>query len=117
MKELQQKELLRIVKFIEAIGCKYKIITDDGQEFGSLVVTEEKVRKRQAKRPWGELVGFYKDLLNLDSPIGEVQVVSCTDKNPKDLRGAICSYLGKHWGNGTYTTCINGDKIEILRTA
>ena len=117
MKELQQKELLRIVKFIEAIGCKYKIITDDGQEFGSLVVTEEKSHKRKAKRPYGELINFYKGLVDLNSPVGEVQVIPCNDYKPNELRGAICSYVGKSWGNGNYTTCVTDGKIEILRTA
>lgn len=117
MKELQEKELQKIVKFVEAIGCKYKIITVDGREFGSLNVTEEKVLKRKMKRPWGDLAKFYKTKLKFDCPVGEVQEVECGDYEPRDVRGAICSHLGKVWGNGTYATCVKDGKVEILRTA
>ena len=117
MKELQQKELLKIIKFIDAIGCKYKIITDDGQEFGELDVAEKKELKRHLKRPYGELAKYYKNKLNFDIAVGEVQEVDCGDILPNELRSAICSHLGKEWGNGTYATCIKDGKVEILRTA
>lgn len=117
MKELQQKELLKIIKFVDAIGCKYKIITDDGQEFGTLNVTEKKELKRNLKRPYGELSNYYKPKLNLGIAVGEVQEISSGDIPTEDLRSAICSHLGKEWGKGSYATCIKNGKVEILRTA
>lgn len=117
MKELQQKELLKIIKFLDAIGCKYKIITTDGQEFGELSVVEKKLLKRQLKRPYGDLSSFYKPKINLEIKIGDVQEIDCGNHNPTDMRSSICSYLGKVWGKGTYATCTKNNTVEILRTA
>jgi hypothetical protein len=117
MKELQQKELQKILRFLDAIDCKYKIITDDGQEFGGLSVVEKKILKRQLKRPYGDLSKFYKPKLNLQIKIGEVQEIDCEDHNPVDIRSSICSYLGKVWGKGTYTTCTKKNIVEVMKTA
>jgi hypothetical protein len=116
MKELQQKELQKILRFLDAIDCKYKIITDDGQEFGGLSVVEKKILKRQLKRPYGDLSKFYKPKLNLQVKIGEVQEIDCENYNPVDIRSSICSYLGKVWGKGTYTTCTKKNIVEVMKT-
>ena len=77
MKDIQLKEFQRAVKFIDALGCTYKIITPEGDEFGTLEVKATKDRKRAPLRyPYGEISKFYRPQLNLQAEIGEVQEIA-----------------------------------------
>lgn len=118
MKEIQLKELMRMIKFIEGTGCQYKIITPDGQEFGGLN-TKPQPKRAPLERPYGELISFYKPQINLDAPVGSVQEVSFGEYVPTKIQSGICSYLSREWGKDTYTTFINPKTslIEILRVS
>lgn len=119
MKEIQLKELHRCIKFIAGVGCRFKIITEDGQEFGDLqVVTEQPKGKRgPLKYPYGALTAWFRPRLDINAEVGSVQTIECGEFDAETLRGSLCSELGKRWGNDTYTSAIVGDHIEILRTA
>jgi len=119
MKEIQLKELTRSIKFIEGIGCKFKIIDPDGNEYGELEVVTPKQRKRRAPNrfPYGELREFYGSQIDLKAAVGSVQIVKIGDYEAEDIRSGVCSYLSTVWGRKTYTTCHgkDGKTIEVLR--
>jgi hypothetical protein len=118
MKDIQLKEFQRAVKFIDALGCTYKIITPEGEEFGTLEVKPIKDRKRAPLRyPYGEISKFYKPQLNLQAEIGEVQEIAIGKFTAEDIRSGVSSMLSREWGVDTYTTNINDSAVEILRTA
>lgn len=112
--DLKARELTRAINFIAAVGCKYKIITPDGKEFGEL-----KTLKRNA-RPhvdYGALRKHYKPQLNMDAVIGEIQFIDCGKFEPERIRSGMCAYLTAKWGPATYATTIKNNVIELLRTA
>jgi hypothetical protein len=118
MKDIQLKEFQRAVKFIDALGCTYKIITPEGDEFGTLEVKATKDRKRAPLRyPYGEISKFYRPQLNLQAEIGEVQEIALGKFTAEDIRKGVCSLLSKEWGIDTYTTNINDSAVEVLRIA
>jgi hypothetical protein len=118
MKEIQLKELHRCIKFIEGLGCHYRIIGPEGESFGDLEVVESKERTRgPLKYPYGSVAAWFRPLLNVNATIGEVQEVDCGTFEPAIVRSGICSDLSRRWGNETYTTAIVGNKVEIMRTA
>lgn len=119
MKELQKKELSRLISMLNAFGCTHKIITDDGEEFGSLEVVMEQARKkrRSLAYPYGDIASYYKPLINMDCAIGDVQEVPFGKYTPEVLRSAMCSHLGKQWGKGSYTTMIGPTTVQIMRTS
>lgn len=116
MKEIQLKELQRMINFIEAVGCQYKIITPDGEEFGKLE-TKPARKRRERRHEYGELIAFYKPQVDLESAIGSVQEISVGDFQAEEIRSGVCSMLSKAWGKEAYTTSINRktNKIEVLR--
>ena len=116
MKDIQLKELARCIKFIEATDCKYKIITPDGQEFGQLEVMV-KMTRRPLKYPFGSVAKHYKQQLNLNLPVGDVQEIACGEYPPEMIRGGLASMLSVKWGKDTYATATKGNVVEILRTA
>lgn len=118
MKDIQLKELQRAIKFIDALGCTYKIITPDGAEFGTLEVKPAQDRKRAPLRyPFGEISKFYKPQLNLQAEIGDVQEIAIGKYSVDDIRNGVCALLSKEWGKDTYTTSIGEGTVEVLRTA
>lgn len=116
MKEIQLRELARCVKLLEGMGCQFKIITPEGEGYGTLEVAPAK-KRGALKYKYGELAAFYRKQLNYDLPVGEVQVIECGEYDPATLRGSLCSELGKNWGKDNYTTALAGKTVEVLRTA
>ena len=117
MKEIQLKELQRAIKFIEAIGCKFKIITPEGEEFGVLELKPPKPKRDHAH---GEITNFVKANLDLKAEIGSVQQIFVPVKyKPLNIQATTCHILSKEWGKENYTTCLNKNtaSIDILRIA
>ena len=115
MKEIQRKEFLRCVKFIEAVDCKFKIITDDGEEFGTLEVKETKARTRSPlKYPYGALSSWYRPRLDTAAPVGAVQEIPAGSFDVEAVRSGICSELTRAWGRESYTTNIIGTTVEVM---
>jgi hypothetical protein len=120
MKELQEKELKKLITFLDAIKCQYKIITDDGQTFmrGNVVPEPQKYqrKKRNLSMPYGAIAAHYKPFINIKANVGDVIEIPYANINPDVLRGAICSYLVKQWGKKTYTTMLAKEGVQIMRT-
>ncbi len=116
MQDLQVRELQRAVKFMAAIGCSFKVIAPNGEEFGELEVVAARQRAGlRYKR--GAIRSHYKAQLSLDAGIGEVQVVDCGEFDLETIRGGISSMLTREWGKGTYTTSSSGTQVHVMRTA
>lgn len=117
MKDLQRKELAHVLKFIEALGCTYKVITDDGQEFGTLTVATPKSRtRRPSKFAYGEVAAWYKQHVNLFAVPGVVQEIPLGKFGAEDIRGGMCAWLTSKWGKGTYVTAVTKTHVEVMRT-
>lgn len=117
MKDIQRKELTRVLKFVESLGCKYKIITDDGEEFGSLEVAHPKGTRSPLKYAYGEIANWYKPHVNLNAGVGVVQEIPLGKFEAETIRGGLCSWLTKEWGKDTYVTAITDNHVELMRTS
>lgn len=120
MKEIQFKEFVRSVKFIESLGCKFKIITPDGEEYGALEVVVKKPQRKGSGLPHGEISNFVRANLDMNAEVGSVQEIFVPEKYvPLHIQASACHILSRAWGRDTYTTCLNKNNmsIEILRIA
>ena len=116
MKDLQRKELNRVLMFIDSIGCKYKIITDDGEEFGTLEVAPIK-KKKPLTYAYGEISNWYRPYVDLTAGVGIVQEIPLGKFEAETIRGGLCSWLSKQWGKDTYITSITDTHVELMRTS
>jgi len=120
VKEIQLKEFLRSVKFIESLGCKFKIITPDNGEYGDLEVVVNKPQRKGSRFPHGEITNFVRANLDMNAEVGSVQEIFVPEKYiPLHIQASACHILSRVWGRDTYTTCLNKNNmsIEILRIA
>ena len=121
MKEIQMKEIQRIVKFLENTDCKFAIVTPDNQTFtNGLDVVESKPRARRSplRYAYGTIAAWYKPHIKLDAEVGSVQEIPCGQFPLEDIRHGVSSFLSRSWGKDTHITNVakNGN-IEVLRTA
>ena len=106
----------RAIALLNAAQAQYKIITEDGAEYGGLTVVIPKEKKRIHTRPRGELRDYYlPHIQNMKS--GDLVKVPAGPYELEDLRGPITSYCSQHWGNGSYVTSLNRaeNAVEVLR--
>jgi hypothetical protein len=104
----------RITKQLENLGCQFKIITEDGAEFGTLEVAPEPKQTREHNRYVNAT--NYKELLKDIKPGESVFVPAGTA--PIDGVQSVCSsFMIQQFGKGTYMTAQNADRngVEVLR--
>jgi len=56
--EIVKRTISQAIKLLDASGCKYKIIDQEGNEYGSLVVAEPKKTSKNYKYPPGTMHRF-----------------------------------------------------------
>jgi hypothetical protein len=114
MQEIVKRTIAQAIKLLDASGAKYKIIDQDGNQYGSLIVTEPKKSGKTFKHPPGTMHRFYYPLIK-DMKVGDVVVIENVDFDARDLQGAVSAWATEHWGRGAYKTCVVGPNVEILR--
>jgi hypothetical protein len=112
--EIVKRTIAQAIKLLDASGCKYKIIDQDGNEYGTLAAVEPKKTSKNYKFPPGTMHRFYYPLIK-DMKVGDVVVIKNFDFEPKALQGAVTAWATEHWGKGSYKTCLVGPDVEILR--
>jgi len=112
--EIVKRTIAQAIKLLDASGCKYKVIDQDGNEYGVLAVSEPKKASKSYKHPPGTMYRFYYPLIK-DMQPGDVVVIKNFDFEPRALQGAVTAWASEHWGKGSYKTCMVGPDIEILR--
>ena len=112
--EIVKRTIAQAIKLLDASGCKYKVIDQDGNEYGVLTVSEPKKSSRTFKHQPGTMHRFYYPLIK-DMKVGDVVVVKNFDYEARALQGAISAWATEHWGKGAYKTCVVGPDVEILR--
>ena len=116
MKEIQQREFNRAIAVLEALGCEYKIINKDGEEFGGLEVAVEKHKRRAPNRyPYGTLTNHVRALMNFELQPGDVHSFTVGEYDPKSVQRVTCSIMTKAWGADAYTTSVSGDHVDVMR--
>jgi hypothetical protein len=114
MPEIVKRTIAQAIKLLDASGAKYKIIDQDGNEFGELVVSQQKKSSRTYALKPGTMFRYYHPLIK-NMKVGDVVVIAHGEFEPKSLQGAITGWATANWGKGSYKTCIVDSNIEILR--
>jgi hypothetical protein len=119
MKEVQTRELNRIIILLAGMGCKYAIQDPDGKTHtNGLEVVEAKSGKRGPRKyPHNYLKDYVAKHFDYNVAVGVVQEVPIGDVDRESLRSSLCSRLCREWGNETYTSHMTATHLEVMRTA
>lgn len=115
--KVQKLTLERAIALLNAVKAKYKIIAEDGTEYGDLELAPKK-GKRQFKYPLGEMSNYYRPMVE-DMQPGDVRVVPAGKFAIEALRGTMTGWIAFKWGAGAAVTSVNrkNNTIEILRVS
>lgn len=110
---IKEKTIERLVNQLANLGCELKVITEDGTEYGDLVVanTHKKGKVEVLAR-----VDYKAVLANMAA--GDVEVLTCPSEVPlESLRSSISGHAAATYGAGVFTTMCNKDNntVEVLR--
>lgn len=110
---IKEKTIERLVNQLANLGCELKVITEDGTEYGDLVVanTHKKIKT--------EVLSYvdYKTVLS-KMTAGDVEVLVCPAEVPlESLRSSISGHAAAVYGAGVFATMCNKDNntVEVLR--
>jgi hypothetical protein len=115
MKEIQIRELQRVIRFLEGIDCQYAIITDDNELFSNGLEVKQRKSRSPLAFPYGEVKSFIQPQINLAADIGSVQEINVGKYGAERVRSGVCSILSSQWGKETYTTSLSEHTVEVLR--
>lgn len=117
MLDIQKKQIEIFLTVLNKAGAQYKIILDDGTEYGELEVqTKKEMKRRSPLLPRGTLSNHYVPYVaNLQA--GEVVSIPLTGFEVEPLRSSLASWTHAHWGIGAATTMLNRktNHLEVLR--
>lgn len=113
--EIVKTTAVNAMKKLTLTGCKFKVISPWGEQYGDLEVIPPKKRTINPNREYGAIAKHYDQYLNLDAKEGEVTVIPCATFTPQEIRSGICSRLSREWGKQTYQTMIVGNTVQIIR--
>lgn len=115
LEPIKVKAIEAAVRTLTSLGCKLKVITPDGAEFGELVVAQAKKKSivnHFVQTGYREAVG--------DLKIGDIATVPWEDfASIENLRAAMNSYGIRAFGKGSCITDIDrvNGSVTILRVA
>jgi hypothetical protein len=121
MKEVQQQALEKALRILDALqgSVKYKVITEQGDEYGELEVMPPKKKNRLPRVHYAAYTELYKNKMQV-AQVGDVLQFSHSDiaaagGTPESMRSTITAYACGVWGKGNYTSTVTNDNVEIMR--
>lgn len=115
--EVVTKGIQQAIRVLIATSTDFKVILSNGEEFGNLEVIAKKKRTMNPNRGYGVLVKHYDQYIDYDAAVGDVFEIPKGPFESEEIRRGVCSKLSKTWGNGTYTTAVLEDCVQVLRIA
>lgn len=115
MSNIKTIAIERITRQLDTLGCRYKVITEDGVEFGTLPVTDpSNGRTREHNRYVRET--NYQEWLKKIKP-GESVFIPAATAPIGGLQSACAAYMVTHYGKGTFMTVRHNERngVEVLR--
>lgn len=117
MLDIQKKAIEQFEQVLIKAGAKYKIILEDGTQYGELDVVEKKVIKRRSNLlPHGTLSNYFKPFVE-QIEVGDVVSIPFNSFDPETLRGSVASWAVINLGKGSVTTMLNHklNQVDVLR--
>lgn len=107
----------RAVALLNAAKADFKIIAQDGSEFGNLIGAKRPGKKTYT-RPRGTMLSHFKPFIENMQP-GDTVNVPADFYDVEEVRGPISSWCSANWGAGNAITSIDrkNNVVEVLRVA
>ncbi len=121
MLDIQKIAFDKALKLINSLPVQYKIIDDDGNEYGELevkIIKRTKKPRSERQFKFGEQKAYYLPYIK-DMQVGDIAIIPFDKYVGEHLRGGVAAWACKYWGTGSHVSTCNQEKqiIEVLRIA
>jgi hypothetical protein len=103
---IKKQAIKKALLILDALKCQYHIISEEGEEFGEPISLKN---KQQRKYPHGALQNHAKKYLE-GMEIGDAKNVPIGEFDIDSVQGAVCNFLRKKHGNGSYLSARGDDE-------
>ncbi len=110
---IKEKALMHALRTLDALQCKYKVITPAGDEYGDLQVVPEN-KRRNSPYPPGARSSYLRPIIE-PLKVGEAIVIPAGEFDAGILQHSVCAIAHKLWGASSYRTSLNDQSIELFR--
>lgn len=116
MNPLQTKVFNEALRNLNALKAKYKIVLEDGSEYGDLVLAPPERPKVKRSTP-GTFSVFYRPYVEHLEVGDTVEVPGRGD--PEAMRSAMSGWLTAHYGQGNVKTKVEAgvDVVYVMRVS
>lgn len=114
MKSIDKKAIDRAVLLLLAAKAKFKIIAEDGTEYGELEAALPK--RRKFANPRGTLKDHFYPFI-ADMTPGDVRTIPAKEFGAERIRSSLAGWIATNWGNGAAITSVDrkANTVEVLR--
>jgi hypothetical protein len=114
MHKLQHKGLDKIITFLDAINCQYKIIDELGNVHSNFTEIEKKSKRKPSFYPHGEMMKYVKQQLE-PMKVGEVLTIPVDKFDVPRIASSASTYLSQKFGKKSCTVHQTDNGVECLR--
>lgn len=109
--------LNRAIQYLDSLGAQYKIILQDGSEYGKLEAAVPKATRAPSRYPRGFVREHCRSVMSVMQK-GDVVEVPLGDFDLDSIQNGACSLASDLWGNGSVITHKKelANCVEVLRT-
>jgi hypothetical protein len=115
MSDIKKDTIVKHIRILANLGCKFKVIEEDGTEHGELVVAQPK-RQNAARAVVLKRID-YKTIIAGMKP-GDVEVMVPPEGIELiTLQGTVSAHCSLAYGAGKFTTSMNrkSNSLEVLK--
>lgn len=115
MSDIKTLAIERITKQLENLGCQFKVITEDGVEFGGLEVSLPKPKVTRVYNRYVKETNYIELLKDIKA--GQSVFVPAGTAPLDGVQSVCASYMVMNFGKGTYMTVQHHERngVEVLR--
>lgn len=114
MHQLQQKGVEKVIDFLKAINCQYKVVDTDGNVFTNIPEGEVFKKRSASFYPLGVLTTHIRKHAD-HIGVGEVITIPKGEYDCDRIASTASSYFAKKFGLGSCTTHRTNNGVEVLR--
>lgn len=118
LKKVLNTSIKQLLALEERAHIRFKVVTADGLEYGSLTIKNDKNKKKKKSSlyPYGEIRQYILPFVQNITP-DQVVSIPIGRYDLETVRGNTCSWCTGAWGKGTYSSTVDKEKrtVEIYR--
>lgn len=112
MSDFKKETIAKHIRILANLGCKFKVIEEDGTEHGELVAVVP-TKPKKPKTPVLKRVSYTSIMAGM-KPGDVISIKAPEDMPLESLRSSISGHGSNHYGPGVFTSTVDKEAHAVL---